>query len=364
MTSVMIEPPSWAVCANGEAFLEPVGTTARTHNSVNLSSSACFRIGRSPSSDVRLVHPTSSRKHALVFHHPNGSCYVVDCGSAHGTYINGVRAGGPVVELEGSGQANAIPHRVKRGAIVRFGGPGAPTFLLKSFSASLECLVQDLCCDTKLESFDKLPLAKATSSPTVADAPANGARPSSLPTLAPTTPRSTSSLPNSDEGSKSSRSPTKAVVTINTRINALGGGAGLSQEKRALIERVTSKFTLGSLVSDQIDGCLNGQNRTRSRERAFTEDRSDDFCEDILAPPQKRLRSATYPLSPERVNRSCMKAQDAAINFLEAPLFFKQVFTTISLICDDGKFGAERRRVKFQEEDEHFYPTAVTPDAS
>jgi len=59
-----------------------------------------------------------------------------------------------------------------------------------------------------------------------------------------------------------------------------------------------------------------------------------------------------------------MKAQDTAINFLEAPLFFKQVFTTISLICDDGKFGAERRRVKFQEEDEHFYPTAVTPDAS
>lgn len=31
-----------------------------------------------------------------------------------------------------------IPHRVRRGAMIRFGGPGAPCFVLKSFSFHLE----------------------------------------------------------------------------------------------------------------------------------------------------------------------------------------------------------------------------------
>lgn len=64
----------------------------------------------------------------MLFHHSNGSCYVVDCGSAHGTYVNGARIPSP------SNGGLVIPHKVKRGALVRFGGPGAPCFLLKSFS--------------------------------------------------------------------------------------------------------------------------------------------------------------------------------------------------------------------------------------
>jgi len=63
----------------------------------------------------------------MVFHHSNGSCYVVDCGSAHGTYVNGTRIPSP------SNGGLVIPFKVKRGALVRFGGPGAPCFLLKSF---------------------------------------------------------------------------------------------------------------------------------------------------------------------------------------------------------------------------------------
>jgi len=69
----------------------------------------------------------------MLFHHSNGSCYLVDCGSAHGTYINGVR----VVSTPNDSNV-VVPTRVRRGSIVRFGGPGAPSFMLKSFSFELD----------------------------------------------------------------------------------------------------------------------------------------------------------------------------------------------------------------------------------
>jgi hypothetical protein len=86
------------------------------------------------------MHATSSRRHAMLFHHANGSCYVVDCGSAHGTYVNGKRIHSP------SPRGVAIPHRVRRGSMIRFGGPGAPCFVLKCFSttlASVSCNDED-----------------------------------------------------------------------------------------------------------------------------------------------------------------------------------------------------------------------------
>lgn len=126
------EAPSWAVPASGEARLEPVCDSLGNQGPVDLTSQSVFRIGRSPSSDVQLLHATSSRKHAMLFHHSNGSCYLVDCGSAHGTFINGVR----VTSAPNGGVV--VPHRVRRGSLVRFGGPGAPQFVLKSFTFNLE----------------------------------------------------------------------------------------------------------------------------------------------------------------------------------------------------------------------------------
>jgi len=127
------EAPSWAVPARGEARLEPVCDSVNRFGPVDLTSRAVFRIGRSPQSDVPLMHVTSSRRHAMLFHHTNGSCYLVDCGSAHGTYINGVR-----VTSTPNDSNVVVPTRVRRGSIVRFGGPGAPSFMLKSFSFDLE----------------------------------------------------------------------------------------------------------------------------------------------------------------------------------------------------------------------------------
>lgn len=80
------------------------------------------------------MHATSSRRHAMLFHHSNGSCYVVDCGSAHGTYVNGKRIASPAES------GVVVPHKVRRGALVRFGGPGAPCFVLKSLPVHLNNL--------------------------------------------------------------------------------------------------------------------------------------------------------------------------------------------------------------------------------
>lgn len=127
------EAPSWAVPASGEARLEPVCDSVDRQGPVDLTSQAVYRIGRSPQSDVQLMHVTSSRRHAMLFHHSNGSCYLVDCGSAHGTYINGVR----VTSTPSQGNV-VVPTKVRRGSMVRFGGPGAPSFVLKSFSFELQ----------------------------------------------------------------------------------------------------------------------------------------------------------------------------------------------------------------------------------
>lgn len=127
------EAPSWAVQARGEARLEPICDSVGRQGPVDLTSRAVFRIGRSPQSDVSLMHVTSSRRHAMLFHHSNGSCYLVDCGSAHGTYINGVR-----VTSTPNDSNVVVPTKVRRGSIIRFGGPGAPCFILKSFSFELD----------------------------------------------------------------------------------------------------------------------------------------------------------------------------------------------------------------------------------
>lgn len=68
----------------------------------------------------------------MIFHHSNGSCYIIDCGSSHGTYVNGNRINS---SLKGG---VVVPVKVRRGGMIRFGGAGAPCFVLKSFSFHLE----------------------------------------------------------------------------------------------------------------------------------------------------------------------------------------------------------------------------------
>lgn len=162
----VLEPPSWAVPAMGETRLEvrsnmdaclpfplvplplthlvtlsplfqPVCESLGRQTSVDLTSKKAFRVGRSPNCDVQLMHATSSRRHAMLFHHSNGSCYVVDCGSAYGTFVNGRRIASPATS------GVVVPHKVRRGALIRFGGPGAPCFVLKSLPVHLNNIKSD-----------------------------------------------------------------------------------------------------------------------------------------------------------------------------------------------------------------------------
>jgi hypothetical protein len=43
-----------------------------------------------------------------------------------------------------SSAGTILPYRVKKGALVRFGGPGAPTYILKSFSVGIRALMHSL----------------------------------------------------------------------------------------------------------------------------------------------------------------------------------------------------------------------------
>lgn len=306
---------------------------------------------------MQLFEPTASRKHALIFHHPNGSCYVVDCGSAHGTYVNGVRVGGPSVQEDGEeGTAVAVPHRVRKGSLVRFGGPTAPTFVLKCFSASLENLVRQLSGDatTAIPNSSRVgivPVTKGSSSPTVSGKPTKGEMPSCLPTLSPTTPRPATPSPTKGKQTTGPYSPSTALVTINTRVNALGGGALISQRTRIIAKRAASKFVTASDELEQLDSCLLG--------KRF---RAESDGELLLSPTRqhKRFRSASFPLSPDPAIHSCLKLHDVSSHLLQTPLVSQQSLASMEveyLTRDEG-----RRRVKFQEGAEHFYPASVTPD--
>eukprot|EP01084_Bolivina_argentea_P099043 178026_1 len=39
-------------------------------------------------SDIKLEHPSISRRHALIGHGSSGNLYVMDLGSSHGTFVN------------------------------------------------------------------------------------------------------------------------------------------------------------------------------------------------------------------------------------------------------------------------------------
>jgi len=152
-----VNPPPWCAPAKGESTLEPIGQTKEAHLSMDLTKKPCYRIGRSPYSNIPLYHTTSSRNHAILYHHPKTStCFIVDNYSVHGTFVDGVRikAGKEI--------------RIRRGAIIRFGSYGCPTFILKSFTVSVYDLMANLgCVMDSLLNKDRNNLIHKQSSPSI-----------------------------------------------------------------------------------------------------------------------------------------------------------------------------------------------------
>ena len=243
-------------------------------------------------------------------------------------------------------KASVMPHKVRRGALLRFGGPDGPTFVLRSFPASLEGLVRGFGSE-KTPSSIGLPLARSdggSCTPLVADKPAKGEAPSFMPTLAPTTPRA----------SKASApcSPTSALVALNTRLNALGGGANLSHSHRLLAKKAASKFAVKSTDKDQIEFCLHGSKRFRSEDFPYSSD--GECCPESPTRLVKRFRSATFPLSPEPFTGGCLKVHE--------PEFATPLVSQESLNTLEDEILSSRRKVKFLDEIQRFYPASVTPD--
>lgn len=319
-----VEPPHWAVAARGDAHLEPVCELKSIHPPVDLTSRPYFRIGRSPTSDVQLMHATSSRRHAVLFHHPNGACYIVDCGSAHGTFVNGVRVRSTVTRPAGNNIEGdmVVPFRVRRGSLVRFGGPGAPTFILKSFSVGLSSLIRDLGSVSEV--------------------------PSSMPNLEDY---------NEDE-TKSSvwtsrrKETDAAVVLFNTRINAVGGDPQLSNNGYNYVANISTESLpeLGIEEDElmrspkrQISPCTN---EPRSKRRCLSEISGDGSK--VVSPSISPLRSL-----PEEDSKFGPE--------LPPPPPLTSTFT--SSLPRKLKRKQKRRRVTFSgEKPEHVFAPSVTPD--
>mmetsp|Transcript_443 Transcript_443/g.670 ORF Transcript_443/g.670 Transcript_443/m.670 type:complete len:661 (+) Transcript_443:331-2313(+) len=373
-----MEPPSWAVPAKGHAKLEPVCDTARMHPSVDLTRNSHFRVGRSPASDVQLLHSTSSRRHAMLFHHPNGSCYVVDCGSAHGTYVNGVRVKSTFPSAPSAGDRSStgrksvvVPHRVRRGALIRFGGPGAPSFILKSFAVGIEGIVGHV-THADCESMET---------------------PSCLPTLAPSSPKPhlegakrcvASSTDLHDKKSTLARD-LGSLILLNTRLNAIGGAAALALEARKLARVAMTK--LGASFSDELRkhrhlGQTCEVDRKRPRAQCADDERASKRIKSILlcplspnpsmdrlqpcliSPPtyQNQSQKTLFPPSAYTLTPAQCSLSMNHIDIQECVHGFSPILTP-SPMRGSSRGTKHRRRVQFSyEKPECVYPQPVTPD--
>jgi pSer/pThr/pTyr-binding forkhead associated (FHA) protein len=355
----IIEPPTWAVPARGDARLEPVCESFNLQSPVDLTKQAVFRIGRSQNSDVQLLHCTSSRRHALLFHHPNRSCYVVDCGSAHGTYVNGVRVKTVVQNTTNGSSPTGIilPHRVKKGSLIRFGGPGAPSFVLKSFSVRLDSLVNSL------EETNQMNVCSGQTEPSL--------QPICLSSTIKKHP------------SKQTSGSLDALVKLNTRINAIGGSARtLAFENGHESSSLTSAHFYAQLQPHQLQSS-NKISYLKKRSAAVSFD--EDF--EIERPSYKKMKiiptnynnnqSDIAIVSPSRqkptlqfdfrdidrpvVSPTPLEEDERITNHNVGGKSAKGILTTPLSIPSTKR---KTHRVIFDDKPpEVFYPASVTPDS-
>lgn len=272
--------------------------------------------------------------------------------------MNGVRVASPTLQ-QGSDQATAVPHRVRKGSLIRFGGTGAPTFVLRSFTTSLEVLVSELNTGktSNHSSSCIVPAPVGSHSPTKSGSPAKGEQPSLSPTLSPTKPT------RNKEEKVEACSPETALVELNTRVNALGGGASLSDRNLRIAQEAAFKFATAPDDRDQIDSCLLGKRSRFNSDVGFDTPSFDRV---------KRVRSASFPasfpviLSPKSACSITKIEEDDARSreLTQTPLIFHhRALTCSNLELNILDETVERQpKVKFQEEVENFYPASVTPD--
>jgi len=103
-----------------------------------------FTVGRQPGSDILLEDAFVSRKHAEIVYE-NGSFYIVDQGSKHGTYLNG-----SLVQR----------HKLSSNDAVHFGKPDGPFIRFGVRSAQSSSTLRELLAPLKAESTSNTAIEK------------------------------------------------------------------------------------------------------------------------------------------------------------------------------------------------------------
>lgn len=83
-------PPPWVVSPKLEnCGLKVMKEGKRIQTITEIGQKSYVLFGRNASmSDIKLEHPSISRRHALIGHGSSGNIYVMDLGSSHGTFVN------------------------------------------------------------------------------------------------------------------------------------------------------------------------------------------------------------------------------------------------------------------------------------
>merc|ERR1712154_733000 len=86
-------PPPWCQAPKLEnCGLKVIKDGRRIQTITQIAEKSFVLFGRNASmSDIKLEHPSISRRHALVGHGSSGNLYVMDLGSSHGTFVNSQR---------------------------------------------------------------------------------------------------------------------------------------------------------------------------------------------------------------------------------------------------------------------------------
>ena len=164
---------------------------------------------------------------------------------------------GNIASSAGNSSASGmvIPHRVRRGALIRFGGPGAPCFILKSFAVKFDELcgsadsASEYSCGTLLSSVNQSLASEVTRRLLGGALPKKSrkeseANASSSSCLSPTK----TAIGSFDTANKSTgveytdNESSAALLQINTRVNALSGMSSLGPEDRRLAQNAASRL--------------------------------------------------------------------------------------------------------------------------